>query len=113
MIDLKALDPDAHRLLTGHSNERVLASISHLAVLGKLYEVRLLLVPGVNDGAAWLGATADLLLAVDPHIRVKLIAFRRHGTRRIAGCLEEATDEDIARARTLLEASGIRHITRA
>lgn len=84
MADLKALDPDVHRALTGADNESVLASIRHLAGHHKLYEVRLLLVPGVNDSAEQLRRTADWLLSVDPGVRIKVIAFRRHGARAAA-----------------------------
>ena len=40
MVDLKALDPEVHRFLTGRSNERVLASLRQLDAAGQLTEVR-------------------------------------------------------------------------
>ena len=49
MLDLKALDPDVHRTLTGRGNERVLRSTRDLAARRRLDEVRYLVVPGVND----------------------------------------------------------------
>jgi pyruvate formate lyase activating enzyme len=81
MIDLKCLDPDVHRALTGHSNDRVLASIRRLHDLGLLYEVRLLVVAGLNDDHDLMRRTAEWLGAIDPHMRVKLIGFRDHGAR--------------------------------
>jgi pyruvate-formate lyase-activating enzyme len=81
IIDLKCLDPEIHRALTGHSNDRVLASISHLHDLGLLYEVRLLILAGLNDGDGLMGRTAEWLAAIDPRMRVKLIGFRDHGAR--------------------------------
>jgi pyruvate-formate lyase-activating enzyme len=48
MVDLKAFDPATHRALTGADNSLVLASIVRLARLGRLYEVRLLLVQNGN-----------------------------------------------------------------
>ena len=48
MLDLKAFDPAMHRYLTGSDNAPVLDSIRDIAATGKLYEVRLLLVPGVQ-----------------------------------------------------------------
>lgn len=81
MIDLKCLDPAIHERMTGQPNHQVLASIDHLHRLGLLYEVRLLLMAGVNDDAALLGRTAEWLGAVDPAMRLKVIGFRRHGAR--------------------------------
>jgi pyruvate formate lyase activating enzyme len=81
MIDLKCLDPEIHRELTGHSNDRVLASIRRLHDLGLLYEVRLLVLAGLNDDHDLMHRTAEWLAAIDPYMRVKLIGFRHHGAR--------------------------------
>jgi len=81
MIDLKCLDPEIHRSMTGEPNDEVLASIRHLQRMGKLYEVRLLLLAGVNDEPALLRRTGEWLAEVDPHMRVKVIGFRDHGAR--------------------------------
>lgn len=81
MIDLKCLDPVIHERTTGMDNAAVLASIQHLQALGLLYEVRLLLMAGVNDDPDLLRSTADWLASVDPGLRVKVIGFRPHGAR--------------------------------
>lgn len=105
MLDLKAIDPDVHRFLTGHGNERVLASIRRLAELDRLAEVRLLVIPGVNDAPEHLAATASFLggLATTPPVR--LLAFRHQGTREVARRLREATDDDIRRVEAALLAA--------
>jgi pyruvate-formate lyase-activating enzyme len=84
MLDLKAIDPAVHRFLTGHDNDRVLASVRQVAAAGKLHEVRLLLVPGINDDPAMIRTTANWLLDIDPTVRVKVIGFRAHGVRASA-----------------------------
>ncbi|MBI5087546.1 MAG: radical SAM protein [Actinobacteria bacterium] len=81
MIDLKCFDADIHRTLTGRPNDRVLASIRHLHTLGLLYEVRLLLVAGLNDGAELLRRTGEWLAGVEPSMRLNVIWFRAHGAR--------------------------------
>jgi pyruvate formate lyase activating enzyme len=81
MIDLKCLDPAIHEQMTGMDNALVLASIRYLYELGLLYEVRLLLLAGVNDHPELLQATAEWLAEIDPGLRVKLIGFRPHGVR--------------------------------
>lgn len=102
MVDLKCFDADIHRTLTGQSNDRVLASIRHLAGLGRLYEVRLLLVAGLNDDPALIRATGQWLARVDPAMRVKVIGFRQHGTRPHDPPLQEPTPESLAAAAEIL-----------
>ncbi|NLT53551.1 MAG: radical SAM protein [Actinomycetales bacterium] len=111
MVDLKALDDEMHVVLTGTSNTRVLASITSLAARGLLYEVRLLLVPGLNDSDEVLDRTASWLLGVDPDLRVRINAFRRDGVRPCARDLLEPRAEDLDRYRSVLSAAGIRQLT--
>jgi pyruvate formate lyase activating enzyme len=110
MIDLKAFDDDVHRRLTGTSNAAVLASIERLAARGKLHEVRLLVLPGVNDDAAALARTAAWLHAVDPGMRVKVIGFRRHGVRSVARGVPEPTPTELAAYAGALHAAGLRGV---
>lgn len=81
MIDLKCLDDDLHRRLARAPNARVLESIRLLASRRKLYEVRLLLLAGLNDADDLLVRTGEWLAAVDPGLRVKVIGYRHHGVR--------------------------------
>ena len=108
MLDLKALDDEMHVVLTGRSNTRVLASVVELARRGLLHEVRLLLVPGMNDDDATLKDTAGWLLEVDPAIRVRLIGMRRRGTRSCAQDLLEPTSADLRHYREVLAGCGAR-----
>ncbi len=110
MVDLKALDAGVHLELTGSGNDEVLATIRHLAECARLYEVRLLLVPGVNDSVEQLQRTADWLLSVDPALRVKVIGFRRHGARAAAQHWPEPTDERRQRWQAVLERAGVRRL---
>jgi pyruvate formate lyase activating enzyme len=110
MIDLKALDPEVHRQLTGCDNERELDSIRYLHELGLLHEVRLLLVPGYNDSALQLARTGEWLTALDPGLRVVVIGFRRHGVRPEYQGLTEASPELLDESREALVRSGLRQV---
>lgn len=110
MVDLKALDPAVHRRLTGRGNDLVLDSIRHLHAAGRLHEVRLLLVPGINDSLDQLARTADWLAALDPQLRVVVIGFRRHGVRPEHQHLVEATPELLLSAREALADRGLREL---
>lgn len=107
MVDLKALDPDVHRRLTGRDNRLVLDSIRHLHASGRLHEVRLLLVPGINDSPDQLARTAEWLADLDPQLRVVVIGFRRHGVRPEHQSLVESTPERLLAARDVLVAGGL------
>ena len=102
MIDLKCLDPEIHRSMTSQPNDAVLASIDLLQSLGLLYEVRLLLLKGVNDDVDLLRRTAERLAAIDPTMRVKVIGFRRHGARPQPHELVEPTPDDLDAASDVL-----------
>ena len=110
MVDLKAFDPEVHLRLTGATNTSVLTSIRHLADRGKLHEVRLLLVPGINDSAAQLREAADWLLSVDPLVRIKVISFRRHGVRASARTWPEATPQQRADWCGVLRGAGVQDL---
>ena len=49
MLDLKHIDPEKHRALTGHTNENILAFARYLNEIGKPMWIRHVLVPGVTD----------------------------------------------------------------
>lgn len=105
MVDLKAIDNDLHRRLTGHGNERILRSIRLLAQRDRLYEVRLILAAGTNDSDEILRSTGEWLASVDPHMRIRVNTYRHHGVRRAARGLVSPTDED--RERYAARLSGI------
>ncbi len=107
MIDLKALDPDVHVALTGRANTRVLASLHQLTRLDRLAEVRLLIVPGVNDQSDQLAATARWLATLDPVPLVIVQGFRHVGTRPIARQFDEATASDLSRTAAMLVDHGL------
>ena len=111
MIDLKCLDPAIHQQMTGQPNDQVLDSIRHLAAHGALYEVRLLLLAGVNDDPALLGRTGEWLAAVDPTMRLKVIGFRAHGARPHDPPLAEPTHEALEARAEVLRSTGDFDIT--
>jgi pyruvate-formate lyase-activating enzyme len=105
MIDLKCLDPQIHREMTGQPNEEVLASIRQLQHLGLLYEVRLLILAGVNDDPVLLRRTAEWLAAIDGKMRIKVIGFRKHGARPHTPELVEPCSDQLQAAAAVLRAT--------
>lgn len=103
MLDLKALDDASHIALTGSSNEVVLESIKYLDSINKLFEVRLLLVPGQNDSDEELIKTAIWLKGINPDMKIKINAFKSHGVRASAKDWPEVSDEDLTRYHSHLD----------
>ena len=106
MIDLKCLDDVIHRRITGSSNARVLDSIRLLASRRQLYEVRLLLLAGVNDADDLLAETGRWLASIDPRMRVKVIGYRHHGVRPSPIPLREPSAEQRAHYAEIVRAQG-------
>jgi YjjW family glycine radical enzyme activase len=113
VIDLKAFDDTLHRRLTGRSNERVLDTIERLAARRKLAEVRLLLIPGVNDGAEELDRIAAFLRHVAPGVPLRVNGFRCHGVRPVARELAEPTVGELAGYVERLRAGGLGDVVAA
>jgi YjjW family glycine radical enzyme activase len=111
MIDLKALDPDVHIRLTARGNEDVLRSIEYLAERGKLAEVRLLIVPGYNDGPDDARRAATWLKAIDSDMRVKVIGYRAHGVRLEASHIPDADPSMLADIQTVFADHGFTRLT--
>lgn len=107
MVDLKAIEPDVHRVLTGHGNERVLQSIRLLDRVGRLAEVRLLVIPGVNDAPEHVDATARWLVALGSCPPVTVLGFRHAGTREVARRFREATPADLTTVVERLREGGV------
>lgn len=111
MIDLKALDPDTHVRLTARENTEVLESIKHLASIDRLYEVRLLIVPGYNDDIDTMERTSAWLHNIDPTMRIKVIGYRPHGVRTESDHIPQATNEVIEPLTHILHDAGFRNLT--
>jgi YjjW family glycine radical enzyme activase len=111
MIDLKALDPDVHVRLTARDNAQVLRSIQYLAQRDKLAEVRLLIVPGYNDGPDAARHTAAWLAGIDPDVRVKIIGYRAHGVRLDAAHIPDADPSCLAVIAEIFSDHGFANLT--
>jgi len=61
VVDLKAIDSGLHRELTGHDNALILSNLEKLVELGAPIKVRMLMVPGLNDGEEQVKAMAEYI----------------------------------------------------
>jgi pyruvate formate lyase activating enzyme len=61
MVDVKHIDPDVHRDVTGVSSERILANARRLAQTGKPVIIRVPVVPTVNDTPEQIAGIANFV----------------------------------------------------
>jgi YjjW family glycine radical enzyme activase len=111
MIDLKAIDHETHVRLTARGNAEVLRSIEYLAPRGKLEEVRLLIVPGYNDGEAAIERTAVWLRKIDPTVKLKIIGYRAHGVRAEASHIADAERTVLDDVASIVTRHGFERVT--
>lgn len=110
MVDLKAADPGEHRSMSGRDNRQVLETIDLLKKRGKLYELRTVVAPGLNNRetvrlAASLAGARSIC---------KLIPYRPYGVRPEGMDFHGESGPDgleMEGYRILAEAEGAAHIT--
>ena len=110
MVDLKAFDDKIHQQLTGTSNAQVLQSIQYLLEVDKLFEVRLLIIPGWNDQEPMLQKTAEWLSQQSTNISIKILGFRQHGVRSEYSHLQQATPEVLEKVSRTFHDFGFKRI---
>lgn len=111
ILDLKEIDPEKHRQLTGKSNENILALARYLSDKGIPLWVRHVLVPGLTDDEDGLRRTAEFLRSLDTVQRVEVLPYHTLGLFKwqklgIPYPLPDAvppTAEQVRRAEELLE----------
>ena len=79
MADIKHIDPQTHRDLTGHGNANILAGIRHVGERNVRLWIRYVLVPGVTDDPAALRRTADFIATVPTVERVDVLPYHTLG----------------------------------
>jgi pyruvate formate lyase activating enzyme len=117
LFDLKHLDTSEHQRLTRHSNRVILENAKLVARSGVPVQFRMPLVPGLNDGAANLQATAQFLrdnlgerasLELMPYHRLAAGKYEALGYQYQLEGLPAATPEFVRSAQHSLEQFGVR-----
>ncbi len=109
MIDLKAGTEKDHRKLTGMGLHNPVENIKRMAELGKLYEIRTVVVPGVVDNRRTVELGSSLIAAC-PEVRYKLIKFRHIGVREEYLTIPEPSDQEMEELGDLARKNGVREI---
>ena len=95
MVDMKSIHEEEHKALTGVSNKLMLNSLEMLAIAGRLYEVRTVIIPDVLDNLRNVIGVAEFIVKHDPNIRYKIIKYRQHGVRKDKLLSRSPNDEEM------------------
>ena len=86
LYDIKHMDRDAHRRLTGVPNDLILENLRRLGALGVPVLVRVPVIPGYNDAPANLTATASFVAGMPAVQAVELLPYHNYGSGKYAHC---------------------------
>lgn len=113
ILDLKEIDPERHRQLTGKDNANILAMARRISDLGVPLWIRHVLVPGLTDDEESLRQTAEFIASLKTVQRVEVLPYHTLGLFKwqklgISYPLPDAvspTADEIRRAEELLQVS--------
>jgi pyruvate formate lyase activating enzyme len=113
--DIKHLDSEAHRRMTGVGNELILDNLIRAANLGKLIWLRMPVIAGFNDDEDHIRAIVALAKTISAE-KISLLPYHEGGKSKCEQLgriypLPEAkapSDEDVNRLKTLIESQGIK-----
>ncbi|MBN1582395.1 MAG: glycyl-radical enzyme activating protein [Anaerolineae bacterium] len=94
MMDIKVLDDEQHRAVTGASNRRILENARRLAGCDVPLLIRTPVIPTVNDSTAAIAAIAEFIRDFPNLVYYELMPFHRlaEGKYRSLGLCYEASD---------------------
>ena len=84
LYDVKLLDDARHAAATGVSNQRILSNLRALSAVHRNIWIRIPVVPGVNDDAENIEATAAFLRPLRGITRIDLLPYHATGEAKFA-----------------------------
>lgn len=82
LYDVKGIDPERHREMTGQTNERILDNLSRLASTEVPIWIRVPLIPGHNDDEVSLRSLAEFVNGLPRHCPVWLLPYHKLGSHK-------------------------------
>lgn len=112
-IDIKHMDGQVHRRLTGQDNTEILDNIRRIGKLGLRTIIRIPLIPGVNDNRLNLERTAAFVRQAVPNGCIEILPYHNYGDHKYRNLglppptFAIPTAEAIRAARNCIEQAGI------
>lgn len=107
MLDIKHIDPAAHKALTGHDNSNILTMARRLSDMGKAMWIRYVLVPGINDSDDDVSRCAEFISTLKTVERVEVLPYHSMGATKWRALGYEYTLDD-TRSPTADETEAVR-----
>ena len=112
LLDIKHIDNDEHKLLTGHGNANILDCTRYLSRISKPVWIRHVLLPGVTDKESDLLRLHDFLSTLDNIQKVEVLPYhtlgvykwKQLGIKYTLKGVEPPSAESIKRAEQILNA---------
>ena len=79
MLDIKEIESDAHKELTGVPNDNIIEFAHHLSDIGKPMWIRHVLVPGLTDSEESLKKTKELVDSLKTVEKVEILPYHSLG----------------------------------
>ncbi len=79
LLDIKHIDSEEHRKLTGQSNDNILDCFRYLSEIGKPIWIRHVLVPGITDVDEYLERTADFIKSLSNVKKIEVLPYHEMG----------------------------------
>lgn len=111
MLDIKHIDDEEHKKLTGHTNKNILDCARYLSEQGIPMWIRHVLVPGITDNDEYLQKTREFIDTLDTVMKVEVLPYHTLGEYKwkelgipykLEG-VEPPTEERIQNAKKILE----------
>lgn len=114
LYDIKHIDPDAHKKLTGADNHHILENLQKLSDRGAKIEIRMPLVPGANDDEETLRGIGAFLQKLNI-TKMKVLPYHSMARSKYAALdmpdtmphVDSPTDDDLHKAVELLKSYGV------
>lgn len=79
LMDIKHIDPEEHRKLTGRPNDNILEMFRYLSSIGKPVWIRYVLVPGITDGDGFLKKTREFISTLENVRKIEVLPYHSMG----------------------------------
>ena len=80
LLDIKQIDDEQHKILTGHSNQNILDMAKYLSDIGKPVWIRHVLVPERSDKDEYLERLHDFISGLSNVEKVEVLPYHTLGT---------------------------------
>ena len=112
MLDIKSIDPEEHIELTSKGNYIVLENAKYLASIGKLFEIRTVVIEGYLDNRKTVYEITNMLRDYQEikEIRYKIIRYRNFGVREEYKNMQAPSEDEMKLLKDIANKNGFANV---